>query len=80
MAFVKNKQVFFTDRKSKYELVQEYELTCTPHENLEAALRKDFEAMRSMFYAESDVPTFDRALQSLREIDAMVAGWANPAE
>ena len=72
--------VLFQDAKSKYELVKEYVLNCTPHVTLVKALQTDFKAMASMFFADSEVPTFDEALSTLGEIDAMVADWKTSAD
>ena len=77
-AVVKNKQVFFKDPKAKYELVEKFTLNSRPHPELEARLRRDYEAMRSMFFPSSPVPAFDELLVSLREIDEAVMTWSEP--
>ena len=74
-AVVHNKKVFFEDRKARYELVTTLDLNCAPHDALAATMRTDFTAMESMFFPESNVPTFDDAVATLKEIDATVAGW-----
>ena len=74
-AVVENKQVFFKDAKARYELVTDFDLNCAPHDDLATAMRADFAAMQSMFFPESNVPTFDDALATLKEIEVTVAGW-----
>ncbi|HMJ14241.1 MAG TPA: nucleotidyl transferase AbiEii/AbiGii toxin family protein [Polyangiaceae bacterium] len=74
-AVVENKQVFFKETKARYELVTNFDLSCAPHDHLAKAMREDFVAMQSMFFPESNVPTFDDALATLKEIDVTVAGW-----
>jgi hypothetical protein len=74
-AVARNKSVFFTDRKARYDLADGFVLAATPHGVLETRLRDDYRGMREMFFPSSVVPEFDEVLVSLRALDAAVAAW-----
>ncbi len=77
-AVVANKEVFFKEGKARYDLVRARQLQATPHDALSQMLRADHEAMESMFFPESPVPTFEEMITTAREVDALVASWREP--
>ncbi len=75
LAVVENKQVFFKDRKARYELVLGNTLNAHPPPELEKRLRADYEAMQDMLFHQPEPPTFEELLEAAREVDELVAGW-----
>ena len=74
-AVVRNKAVFFKEGKARYDLIESFVLNAVPHSDLRARLRDDYDAMESMFFPDSTVPTFDELLTTLAEIDTAVREW-----
>lgn len=72
---VANKQVFFREGKARYELVTGRQLAVVPHPALEAALRRDYAGMQSMFFPGTAVPAWEELRTTAMAIERVVAGW-----
>jgi hypothetical protein len=67
----KHKGIVFRDKKAKYEEACPGSLKVNLSEDLREPLRKDYEAMGTMFYSKNN-PSFNELLESLNTIDAAV--------
>lgn len=74
-AVVAHKTVFFKETKARYDLAAQFQLSSTPHAELERRLRADYSAMESMFFEDTEAPAFEVLVETLREVDAAVADW-----
>jgi len=79
LAVVRDKRMYYADKKSRYELIPSGVLNARPHAELERLLRADHAAMNEMFFPEFEVPSFEDMLDTLGEVDALVSGWG-PSE
>lgn len=63
-----HKEIFFREAAAHYELARRGTLRLVPGNELEGALRKDYEKMsREMYF--SDVPNFDEVMRDIRSLE-----------
>ena len=64
---VEHKQHFFREGGARYELAKKGTLRLAPGPQLEAALRRDYEKMREMYFGQE--PDFDAVMTDIRELE-----------
>lgn len=64
---VEFKMKFYRSPRSKYEEILEGDLKLVPSENVINAFKKDYEAMKQMFYG--DIPKFNEIIDYLKDIE-----------
>ena len=69
---VKNKSIYFPDKKAKYEEAQIGTLRLYPNETFIEQLRLDYEKMAIMFFG--DMPNFDKTLSEIKRIESVING------
>lgn len=69
---VKNKSIYFPDKKAKYEEAQIGTLRLYPNEAFIEQLRLDHENMAIMFFGEA--PDFDKTLSEIKRIESIING------
>ena len=63
---VEHKQHFFREGGGRYELAKKGTLRLAPGPQLEAALRRDYEKMREMYFGQE--PDFNAVMTDIREL------------
>ena len=64
---VEHKQHFFREGGARYELAKKGTLRLAPSPQLEAALRRDYEKMREMYFGRE--PDFNAVMTDIRELE-----------
>lgn len=67
---VKNKSIYFPDKKAKYDEAKIGTLRLCPNESFIEQLRQDHEKMATMFIG--DVPNFDKTMQKIKDIEESI--------
>lgn len=67
---IKNKSIYFPDKKAKYEEAQIGTLRLYPNEAFIEQLRLDRENMAIMFFG--DAPDFDKTMQKIKDIEKTI--------
>lgn len=69
---VTHKQHFFREGAAHYELAKKGNLRLAPSQQLQDALRKDYEKMREMYFGQE--PDFDAVMHDIRELEEAFNG------
>ena len=67
---VKNKNIYFPDKKAKYDEAKIGTLRLSPNEAFIEQLRQDHENMAIMFFGK--VPNFDNTMSEVKRIESII--------